>query len=92
MTVYKVLNEDGTSYHGGDYRWSLPTRNAAVKNIARAACVDWDAANAAWDAVRVNNVDRIAWESAWVAAEKVWVAAEKAARKAQIAKLLEMIR
>ena len=25
--LYKVLNEDGTTYHGGHGAWSLPTRN-----------------------------------------------------------------
>ena len=27
MKTYKVLNEDGTSCHGGNYRWSLPVKN-----------------------------------------------------------------
>jgi hypothetical protein len=27
MTFYKVLNEDGTCYHGGQGAWPLPTQN-----------------------------------------------------------------
>ena len=27
MTLYKVINEDGSCAHGGDGTWSLPTRN-----------------------------------------------------------------
>lgn len=27
MELYKILNKDGRSYHGGNVQWSLPTRN-----------------------------------------------------------------